>query len=159
MIKYLLKTLFITLLISLPAHAASDPLDAFPAPQPGMHRVVIQLPEKSREQEGNFKLELIVGKIMMTDGVNRIRLGTSISTQNLKGWGYHYYAVEETGVAISTKIAVLDGAEEIEQFVSTAPILVRYNSRLPVVVYLPSEYELRYRIWEAPMQFLPATSN
>ena len=26
---------------------------------------------------------------------------------------------------------------------------IRYNSRLPVVVYAPDGYEIRYRIWKA----------
>ena len=27
--------------------------------------------------------------------------------------------------------------------------LIRYNSKLPVVVYVPDEFEVRYRIWTA----------
>jgi ecotin len=29
------------------------------------------------------------------------------------------------------------------------PYLIRYNSRLPVVVYVPEGTEVRYRIWRA----------
>jgi ecotin len=29
------------------------------------------------------------------------------------------------------------------------PFLIRYNSRLPVVVYAPEGVEVRYRIWSA----------
>jgi len=29
------------------------------------------------------------------------------------------------------------------------PYLIRYNSRLPIVVYAPSDVEVRYRIWRA----------
>jgi ecotin len=29
------------------------------------------------------------------------------------------------------------------------PYLIRYNSRLPVVVYVPEGVEVRYRIWSA----------
>jgi ecotin len=29
------------------------------------------------------------------------------------------------------------------------PFLIRYNSRLPVVVYVPEGVEVRYRIWTA----------
>jgi ecotin len=29
------------------------------------------------------------------------------------------------------------------------PYLIRYNSRLPVVVYVPEVAEVRYRIWRA----------
>jgi ecotin len=30
-----------------------------------------------------------------------------------------------------------------------APYIIRYNSRLPVVVYVPAGVEVRYRIWTA----------
>ncbi len=29
------------------------------------------------------------------------------------------------------------------------PYLIRYNSRLPIVVYAPEEVEVRYRVWSA----------
>jgi len=29
------------------------------------------------------------------------------------------------------------------------PFLIRYNSRLPIVVYVPEDVEVRYRIWSA----------
>ncbi len=156
MTNTIFKAVFVSLLISLPVCAAPDPLDAFPAAKANMQRIVIQLPDKSREEEANFKVELISGKIMMTDGVNQVRLGSSLSPHNLKGWGYTYYEVQQSAVSLSTMMAAPDGAPKIKQFVSGAPIMIRYNSRLPVVVYLPIEYELRYRIWEAPTQFQAA---
>ena len=139
-----------------PAFAAPNPLDAFPAAQPGMQRVVIELPEKSRQQEGEFKVELITGKMMITDGVNLVRLGAHIDAQNLKGWGHTYYEVQPASHSLSTMMAAPEGSPKVEKFVSAPPILINYNSRLPVVVYLPDGYQLRYRIWEAPPQFLPA---
>jgi len=38
---------------------------------------------------------------------------------------------------------------ETEKFVTGATKLVRYNSRLPVVVFVPNGYELKYRLWKA----------
>ena len=159
MINNVLKAAFLSLLISLPVSAAPDPLDAFPAPRAGMYRVVIQLPDKSREQQGNFKVELISGKNMLTDGVNQTRLGASFTTHNLKGWGYTFYEFQDSAATLSTMMAAPDGLPQVEQFVSGSPIMIRYNSRLPVVVYLPENHELRYRIWEAPERFQPATSE
>jgi ecotin len=42
-----------------------------------------------------------------------------------------------------------EGAPKVKAFVTAAPLHVRYNSRLPIVVYVPSGYEVRYRIWSA----------
>lgn len=155
MINHLVNAVLISLFISFSVSAAPDPLDAFPAARADMYRAVIQLPDKSREQEGNFRVELIAGKLTLTDGVNLIQLNAGITAHNIKGWGYTYYEVEQGTATLSTMMAVPDDAPQIEQFVSGPPVMIRYNSRLPVVVYLPIEYELRYRIWQAPAQFLP----
>lgn len=125
-------------------------LKAFPAAKDGMDRLVIVLPHKERGEEDGFKVELIPGKTMLTDGVNRMRLGTTIEPRPLKGWGYTYYEVTGRDVAISTRMAVPEGAERTERFVPGKPLLIRYNSRLPIVVYAPKGSEVRYRIWRAP---------
>ncbi|MEC8827133.1 MAG: ecotin family protein, partial [Verrucomicrobiota bacterium] len=43
-------------------------LKHFPEDQHGQVRHVIVLPEKTREEEVNFQVELIPGKVMETDG-------------------------------------------------------------------------------------------
>ncbi len=110
---------------------------------------MIVLPHKDRGEEVDFKVELIPGKVMLTDGVNQLRHGSSIEPQPLTGWGYTYYEVTGKDVAMSTLMAVPDGLEKTEAFVAGTPHLIRYNSRLPIVVYAPAGYEVRYRIWSA----------
>jgi ecotin len=41
------------------------------------------------------------------------------------------------------------GAPQVKTFVTASPLYVPYNSRLPIVVYAPAGYEVRYRIWQA----------
>jgi ecotin len=53
---------------------------------------------------------------------------------------------------MSTMMAVPPGTPKAEKFVSGAPLLIRYNSRLPVVIYAPKGLEIRYRIWQAPQK-------
>ncbi len=36
------------------------------------------------------------------------------------------------------------------------PQLVRYNSKLPLVIYAPADMEVRYRIWSAAQDATPA---
>jgi ecotin len=124
-------------------------LKAFPEAEAGMTRFVIALPEKGEAEIRDYRVELIAGRTMETDGVNTYRLTSRIEERNLEGWGYTYYEVTGPGHAATTMMAVPEGAEPVERFVSGPPLLVRYNSRLPVVVYAPEGYELRYRIWEA----------
>jgi len=124
-------------------------LQAFPAAREGMQRFVIALPHKERGEEDDFQVELIVGKQMLTDGVNRVRLGETIEARTLEGWGYPYYEVSGPSVTVSTLMAPPEGAPQVKTFVKAAPLQIRYNSRLPIVVYAPLGYEVRYRIWSA----------
>jgi ecotin len=88
--------------------------------------------------------------------VNQVRLGASIEALPLQGWGYTYYEVKAEAATLSTMMAAPEGAPKVTQFVTTAPLLIRYNSRLPVVVYVPESYEVRYKIWAAPEEYQPA---
>ncbi|MBW2714737.1 MAG: ecotin family protein [Deltaproteobacteria bacterium] len=133
------------------AFAAEDSeLKAFPPAREGVKRFVIDLPHKERSDEGEFKVEIIVGREMLTDGVNLVRLGNSIEPRTIEGWGYTYYEVTGSSETLSTLMAPPEDAPMQKTFVTAAPIQVRYNSRLPIVVYAPSGYEVRYRIWSAP---------
>ena len=40
-------------------------------------------------------------------------------------------------------------APKVHRFIklSDAPYLIHYNSRLPIVIYVPKGVEVRYRIW------------
>ncbi len=124
-------------------------LRAFPPAQEGMERFVIVLPHKERGEEDDFQVELIVGKEMLTDGVNQVRLGNAIEPRTVEGWGYPYYEVSGSSATISTLMAPPEGAPQVKAFVKAAPLQIRYNSRLPIVVYAPRGYEVRYRIWNA----------
>jgi ecotin len=132
------------------AFAASHPdLQAFPGPKEGMERYVIVLDHKERGDEGAYKIELIIGKEMLTDGVNRLRLANTIEARTLQGWGYTYYEVTGPSTTMSTLMAPPEGAPKVMAFVTAAPLLIPYNSRLPIVVYVPNGYEVRYRVWRA----------
>ena len=70
-----MKALFalIFLVSVLNAAAATDEavrnLKAFPPAEPGMKRLVIFVPPKKAEED--FRVQLLVGKTVSTDGVNR----------------------------------------------------------------------------------------
>lgn len=150
MYKKTIQWLIVGWFFSVACFAVEHPeLKAFPAAQQGMERFVIQLPHKERGEEDDFRVELIAGKTMMTDGVNLVRLGSRIEPHNLQGWGYTYYELTGTDQTLSTMMAPPEGAPQVASFVTAAPLLVRYNSRLPIVVYAPKGYEIRYRIWQA----------
>ena len=121
---------------------------AYPAATTGMKRIVIHLDAQADEHA--WKIELSVGRVMETDGVNHIGGGAKIAEKTIDGWGYTYFEAKAQGGMLSTLIGVPPGTPKVTRFVTmagTGP--VRYNSRLPVVVYVPADMEVRYRLWKA----------
>ena len=147
------------LLVGSAGAAGHSELKPFPPPQPGMERFVIVLPHKERGEDEAFRVEILVGREMSTDGVNLVRLGSRIEPRTLKGWGYTYYEVTGPSTAMSTMMAPPPGTVPVQRFVTAAPLHIAYNSRLPVVVYVPEGYGVRYRIWEAPVTFETAAKG
>lgn len=140
---------FFALMLALPLAHAADNMKAFPAAEKGMTRHVLQLPAQA--DESALKVELIVGKEVMTDERNRYFFGGAIEEKNIDGWGYTRYVVPKLGPMAGTLMAVDPNAPKVQRFIAISgnPYLIRYNSRLPVVVYVPQGVEVRYRIWRA----------
>jgi ecotin len=126
---------------------AAENMQAFPPAEAGMTRHVINLPQQ--EDETAFKVELIVGKTVKTDARNRYFFGGAIETESIPGWGFDRYTLRKLGPMAGTLMGIDPNAPLVERFVSLGgePRLLRYNSRLPLVVYVPAGVEVRHRIW------------
>ena len=131
------------------AAPGADDMKAFPPAEKGMVRHVLQLPKQA--DESAFKVELIVGKTVRVDAENRYFFGGKIESEVIQGWGYTRYLVRQLGPMAGTLMAIGPEAPKVDRFVALGgePYLIRYNSRLPVVVYVPEGVEVRYRIWSA----------
>jgi ecotin len=125
---------------------AQDELAAFPTTMPGMVRLVILLPQEAEEEA--LRVGVIVGRTMLVD-CNRHTFGSRLEKRTVEGWGYDYYVVTDVGAPVSTMMACPPNSET-KQFVrSSDEPLLRYNSRLPLVIFAPADMEVRYRIWQA----------
>lgn len=135
-------------LVGAPALAA-DNLKAFPPAAAGMTRYVINLPKL--DDEDDAQVEIQVGRIVNTDARNRYSFGGRIEKETIKGWGYDRYIVRALGPMSGTLMAVDPSLPKVERFITLrgGPNLIRYNSKLPVVVYVPDGVEVRYRVWRA----------
>jgi ecotin len=144
-----LVTSVLLLLFSVPPGQALDNMKAFPSAEKGMARYVLQLP--SQDDESAFKVELIVGKTVQVDERNRYFFGGKIEAETIKGWGFTRYKVGKLGPMAGTLMAVDPNAPKLARFIALGgePYLIRYNSRLPIVVYVPEGVEVHYRIWAA----------
>lgn len=128
---------------------AADPLEAFPPAEGGQVRHVLRL--EPHEDEDRLKVELLVGKTVEVDSRNRHFLSGTIETETLEGWGYQRYVAISTGEVGGTLIAVDPSEPKVRKFVAirNPPLFLRYNSKVPLVVYAAEGFEVRYRLWEA----------
>lgn len=145
------------LLSSVTGARAGDNLQAFPPAEAGQVRYVLELPAK--DEESDFKVELLVGKTVATDPHNRYFFAGRIEEEVIEGWGFPRFVVSTLGPMAGTLMAVDPDAPKVERFITLGgePFLIRYNSRLPVVVYVPEGVEVRYRIWSAEPHIMPMT--
>jgi len=134
--------------LSTVVHAAKlEDVAPFPKAENGFTRQVIHLAPQSAED--NYQVEILAGKTLTVD-CNRQRLGGMLEEKNLEGWGYPFYRLEKVIGPMSTLMACPDGKSK-QDFVPVVGegFRLRYNSKLPIVLYVPKDVEVRYRIWSA----------
>ena len=128
-----------------PNPSAQHELKAFPTQLAGHQRHVIELP--ALPDEDAHKLELIGGKAMTVD-CNSRGMDGRFEARDVPGWGYSYWVLQSQGQVHSTMMMCPPGSAK-PGFVQAEPLLVRYNSKLPVVVFVPEGMQLRWRVWRA----------
>lgn len=151
--------LFLSFILMVSTLRAADQLKAFPPAGEGMIRYVITLPAEKNEEL--LKVELQAGKNEMLDRANRYFFGGKLEKQTVDGWGYDYFILKSLGPMAGTLMAVDPDVPKEERFVTLGgdPQLLRYNSRLPLVIYVPKGVEVRYRIWQAEKNNRKASEN
>jgi len=134
--------------------AKKDNIHMFPQAEEGFVRHVIEVPKTDNDYE--HKVELLIGKVMLVD-CNKHSLMGKVESVTLKGWGYKYLEVTDIQSGPSTLMACKE--PKTDKFISIRDTLRRYNSRFPIVAYVPEGYEVRYRIWSADDNIQQATQR
>lgn len=159
-----MKTFFFaTALVLLSATAVNaqsakkqyKPLDLsmYPAAKEGFKQVYIQLPVNKNER--GLKVEVFIGKDHLTDCNSYFVMG-EVKEETVEGWGYTYFNVLSEGQVAGTLMAC-PGYKKKNKFVHMSkPLLLDYNSKLPIVVYVPAGLEVRYKIWTAGQEMKKA---
>lgn len=119
-------------------------LGIFPSPEKGYKKMVIEVPHSDNDK--NKKIEFAVGKWMEVDGCNTFNLSGTLEKKDLQGWGYDYYVFKTNGNVASTLMACPDKAKR-NLFVSAQPETLRYNGRMPIVIYVPEAYDVQFKIY------------
>jgi ecotin len=144
--KKLIMFLALTVVGSAVNAQNSKDVSMFPEAEQGYKKVVIYLPKQ--KVEDNYKLEITVGKTAQVDKCNRYFLMGEIKGKELNGWGYTYYNFISNGDIAGTKMACPTD-EKVNKFISGESEIIRYNSKLPVVIYVPTSMDVQYRYWTA----------
>ncbi|HEC8329848.1 TPA: serine protease inhibitor ecotin [Providencia rettgeri] len=129
----------------------------YPKAESGMTRHVIQL--ANQQNENNFMVELVIGKTIKADCNHQWFMG-DLDKKTLGGWGYDYYKLDEIKGPASTMMACTKPAED--RFITTQlgdDAFVRYNSKLPIVVYAPADMDVKYRIWSTDDKLIDSTKK
>ncbi|QSX31702.1 serine protease inhibitor ecotin [Shewanella cyperi] len=129
---------------------AAEPVKMFPAPQAGMKQWVLTLPTLADEVD--WMVEIQIGQTQWLD-CNKHSLKGELKTLTLEGWGYPYYRVDELSEGPSTLRACFELAKQQGFVALPGSLRLNYNSRMPIVFYLPENAELRYRLWQAQDKF------
>ena len=142
------RVISIVMLFNTPIFAASYGMDPYPPAEKGYKRMVIHLQPLANED--NNKLELIIGKTLKVD-CNQHSFGGQLVEKVAEGWGFPYFILKSVSEPVSTLMACPPDKQQLETFVQVRSNegLLRYNSKLPVVVYVPNGFEVHYRIWTA----------
>ena len=129
-----------------PRYANNHVLSVFPTEKEGFQRHALLLTEILDTKER--KVEIIVGKMAYVD-CNMHVLGGTFSSETVHGWGFDYLVFRSDGIMAATRMACID--PPVFSFVPASQTeFVRYNVQMPIVVFAPIGFEVRYRIWEAP---------
>ncbi len=129
----------------------------YPEAMAGYTRYAIHLPVLP--DENNARVEVFIGKEMSVD-CNAHSLAATVKQEELKGWGYSYYVVENVNNGISTLMACPANVTK-NKFVTINHNLgwLDYNSQLPIVFYVPNDLNVKYRVWQPKAKIMQANAE
>lgn len=132
----------LALLAAAPSGPPSD-ISMFPAAAPSMKQVVIRPGRLANENQ--LRIEFYAGQTRTID-CNMVSLAAGLTRRDLSGWGYPYWEMPVPSPAVSTRMGCPRKSER-KAFVHGTPETVPYRSALPIVVYVPVGYSVRYMLW------------
>ncbi|CAA0125361.1 Ecotin [BD1-7 clade bacterium] len=153
MTKHITKPLhtlgFMALLLAgAQALADKEDIHMFPEADKNQDRFVIRVPEQ--EDESLFKLEIVASRLQKAD-CNLRALRGELDQESVKGWGYSYYELEDVKPGPSTMMACPQPAKKRYVPIVGKEFTLRYNSRLPYVIYVPKGIDVKFRIWRTTL--------
>jgi ecotin len=126
-------------------------MKAFPNPRAGDSRLVVRLPQ--RPNEANLLVRVTPGRYEQVDCNARSYVG-KFETKIAEGWGYPFYVVSNVSGGAATLMACSPSMPKRTAFVPvvSAQQTVGYNSRAPMVYYVPKGFIVQYEVFALQQQ-------
>lgn len=113
-------------------------------PDSSLKKVFIQLDPQKEEED--LQVQFYVGKYFDIDSCNSFMLNGKLISKDLSGYGYSYFECKEANI-VSTLMHCDDPSTK-KELVTTEAVFVDYNSKMPIVLSIPPDFDVYYRIWK-----------
>lgn len=127
----------------------------YPPAGEGQKRIIFALePHEEQEERDSYMLQIFPGyEVDAAADVDENTVTGNIEECSVEGYGYSYYRVKvDSAVAPEPAHSTAP-----RRFVTVANLpMVAYDSRRPVVVYLPEDAQLRYSVWTSGKEMVAA---
>ena len=130
---------------------SAEELSQYPEAAEGMKRCVIAINKVNTSQ---FSLEFYTGKEIEVD-CNKHWLQGQFEKQFEKETGIYYFEFNGDGNIMSTRMGCPESSKEMA-FVSGKTMQMDLKPNNLVVIYIPEDLELRYKLWERSSGFKTA---
>jgi ecotin len=142
-LMFLLLSGLLTGLLSMAVSA--DDMAPYAIAEQGDLRLVIRLPPV--ENEADDKVELRVGKPILID-CNRTIIEGRVEKLTTEDQAHPYYRAVITHSETTNLISCPPNSNNREEYVyaSGEGFTLEYQQEQPIVIYVPEDYEVRYRI-------------
>jgi ecotin len=98
--------------------------------------------------EDSHYVEIMVGKKTTTDACNTYVLQGELKVDYAQDSHNHFYKFTTDGTIMSSAVGCLD-TKTFEKVAYAQSENVKYDSKNPIVVYVPKGYEVDYKIWSS----------
>ncbi len=121
--------------------------EPIPSQLDGKLRYTIDLPDMPLQQWKEWKVEILAGRYLSFDGYNGVRLVGTLN-ELLTSDGVNKYYVAEFEHIASTLLGVPQHAPRVQKFFWVPSLTIDYYPREPIVVFVPNDWEVHYRLWK-----------
>lgn len=142
--KIILSVMFMLSLLSISKTVKKE--DIYPKAEQGMVKHIVILDEKA--DEGSYLIKLKFGREEVIDCNQHFLIDGKIEEKVLEGYGYTYYEFKGSDKMASTLMACGTQAKTKKDVFYNSEEIIRYNSKLPVVIYAPKDVFVNYTVYE-----------